>query len=66
MAKAVREAKVRTSWTDPDPGYDEAVSAFVAAVLGDREFVTDLENFLAEHRLVERGRASSLAQVTCC
>ncbi len=64
MAKAVREAKVRTSWTDPDPGYDEAVSAFVAAVLGDREFVTDLENFLIEHRLVERGRVSSLAQVT--
>ena len=64
MAKAVREAKVRTSWTDPDPGYDEAVSAFVAAVLGDREFVADLESFLAEHRLVERGRVSSLAQVT--
>ena len=64
MAKAVREAKVRTSWTDPDPGYDEAVSAFVAAVLGDRAFVADLESFLAEHRLVERGRVSSLAQVT--
>jgi (1->4)-alpha-D-glucan 1-alpha-D-glucosylmutase len=64
MAKAVREAKVHTSWTDPDPGYDEAVSAFVAAVLADREFVSDLESFLAEHRLVELGRVSSLAQVT--
>jgi len=64
MAKAVREAKVRTSWTDPDPGYDEAVSAFVAALLADREFVADLESFLAEHRLVELGRVSSLAQVT--
>jgi (1->4)-alpha-D-glucan 1-alpha-D-glucosylmutase len=64
MAKAVREAKVHTSWTDPDPGYDEAVSAFVAAVLADREFVADLERFLAEHRLVELGRVSSLAQVT--
>jgi (1->4)-alpha-D-glucan 1-alpha-D-glucosylmutase len=64
MAKAVREAKLHTSWTDPDPGYDEAVSAFVAAVLADREFVSDLESFLAEHRLVELGRVSSLAQVT--
>lgn len=64
MAKAVREAKVHTSWTDPDPGYDETVSAFVAAVLADREFVADLERFLAGHRLVELGRVSSLAQVT--
>jgi (1->4)-alpha-D-glucan 1-alpha-D-glucosylmutase len=64
MAKAVREAKIHTSWTDPDPGYDEAVSAFVAAVLADREFVADLERFLATRRLVELGRVSSLAQVT--
>ena len=64
MAKAVREAKVHTSWTDPAPGYDEAVIAFVAAVLADREFVADLESFLAGHRLVELGRVSSLAQVT--
>jgi (1->4)-alpha-D-glucan 1-alpha-D-glucosylmutase len=64
MAKAVREAKVHTSWTDPDPRYDEAVSAFVTAVLADREFVAGLEGFLAEHQLVELGRVSSLAQVT--
>ena len=64
MAKAVREAKVHTSWTDPAPGYDEAVIAFVAAVLADREFVADLESFLAGHRLVELGRVSSLAQMT--
>ena len=48
----------------PHPGYDEAVSAFVAAVLADREFVADLESFLAGHRLVELGRVSSLAQMT--
>jgi (1->4)-alpha-D-glucan 1-alpha-D-glucosylmutase len=62
MAKAVREAKVHTSWTDPDPRYDEAVDAFVTAVLTDQVFVADLERFLAEHRLIERGRISSLAQ----
>ena len=63
MAKAVREAKVHTSWTDPDPGYDEALDAFVAAVLTDQEFVAGLERFLADHELVQRGRLSSLAQV---
>jgi (1->4)-alpha-D-glucan 1-alpha-D-glucosylmutase len=64
MAKAVKEAKVHTSWTDPDPGYDEAVDAFVAAVLADEEFVADLEKFLAGQQLIERGRVSSLAQTT--
>jgi len=62
LQKAAKEAKVHTSWIDPNPGYDDALSAFVAAVLADRGFVADLEGFLAEHRLVERGRVSSLAQ----
>jgi (1->4)-alpha-D-glucan 1-alpha-D-glucosylmutase len=62
MAKAVREAKVHTSWTDPDPGYDEAVGAFTDAVLADQGFVADLEEFLAGQRIVELGRVSSLAQ----
>jgi (1->4)-alpha-D-glucan 1-alpha-D-glucosylmutase len=62
MQKAAKEAKVHTSWTDPSAGYDDALAAFVTAVLGDRGFVADLEAFLAEHRLVERGRVTSLAQ----
>jgi (1->4)-alpha-D-glucan 1-alpha-D-glucosylmutase len=64
MAKAVKEAKVHTSWTDPDPGYDEAVDAFVADILADEDFVADLEKFLYGQQLVERGRVTSLAQVT--
>jgi (1->4)-alpha-D-glucan 1-alpha-D-glucosylmutase len=62
MLKAAKEAKVHTSWIDPDADYDDALSAFVAAVVADQGFVADLEAFLAEHRLVERGRANSLAQ----
>jgi (1->4)-alpha-D-glucan 1-alpha-D-glucosylmutase len=62
LQKAAKEAKVHTSWIDPNPGYDDALSAFVASVLADRGFVADLEAFLAEHRLVERGRVNSLAQ----
>ena len=64
MAKAVKEAKVHTSWTSPDPGYDAAVRDFVAAVLTDQGFVAGLERFVAGHELVQRGRFSSLAQVT--
>jgi (1->4)-alpha-D-glucan 1-alpha-D-glucosylmutase len=62
MLKAAKEAKVHTSWIDPDADYDDALSAFVTAVVGNQGFVADLEGFLAEHRLVERGRANSLAQ----
>jgi len=62
LLKAAKEAKVHTSWIDPDTGYDEALSAFVTAVLADQGFVADLEQFLAEHRLVERGRVNALAQ----
>ncbi len=62
MQKAAKEAKVHTSWIDPNAGYDDALSGFVTAVLADQDFVADLERFLAEHRLVERGRVNSLAQ----
>ncbi len=62
MAKAAREAKVHTSWTEPQPDYDEALAAFVAAVLADAGFIAELAAFLAEHRIIKAGRVSSLAQ----
>jgi (1->4)-alpha-D-glucan 1-alpha-D-glucosylmutase len=62
MAKAAREAKLHTSWTDPRLEYETALDAFVAAVLADRAFVADLQAFLADHLIVERGRANSVAQ----
>src|SRR5260221_10050867 len=62
MQKAAKEAKVYTSWIDPNASYDDALSAFVTTVLADQGFVADLEGFLAEHRIVERGRVNSLAQ----
>jgi (1->4)-alpha-D-glucan 1-alpha-D-glucosylmutase len=64
MAKASKEAKVHTSWTEPSDSYDRALESFVALILADQGFVTDLEAFLAEHRLVELGRLNSLAQTT--
>src|SRR5690606_9962976 len=62
MEKATREAKVHTSWTHPVPAYDEAVQAFVRAVLADGRFRAALESFLAEHDLVALGRRNALAQ----
>lgn len=64
MAKSTKEAKVHTSWTNPDAAFDAAVVDFTSAVVGDPAFVAELEAFLAEHRIVELGRLTSLAQTT--
>ena len=36
MVKAVREAKLRTTWTDPDPEYEAALRADIEALLATR------------------------------
>jgi len=61
MEKAAREAKVHTSWTQPDAGYEKALFEFVKAILDDQEFRSDLENFVSP--LVEPGRINSISQV---
>ncbi|MFG3351073.1 malto-oligosyltrehalose synthase [Streptomyces sp. NPDC048001] len=51
LLKAVREAGVRTSWTEADPAYEKAVSAFVGAgpAGAGREAVARLVAGLAPH-----------------
>jgi len=61
MEKASREAKQHTSWIDPDPVYDEALAAFVKAVVADDAFTADLAAFTEP--LVAAGRQASLAQM---
>jgi len=60
MEKAMREAKVYTSWTRTNQAYEDAVVGFVADVLDDKAFAADLEAFVTP--LVEPGRVNSLAQ----
>ncbi len=60
MAKATAEAKVHTSWTEPNEAYVEAMKKFVAGILSDPEFTADLEKFV--DTLVEPGRINSLSQ----
>ena len=43
MLKAVREAKVRTSWLSPNEAYEDALARFVAALLDDSHaFLADV------------------------
>ena len=59
MEKATREAKLHTSWTDPNPDYDEALKSFIASILENAEFTEDLAGFVEP--LIEPGRINSLA-----
>ena len=36
LQKAMREAKVHTSWTDPNAAYEDGVKTFVAAIMDER------------------------------
>jgi (1->4)-alpha-D-glucan 1-alpha-D-glucosylmutase len=60
MLKAAREAKRRTSWTQPDEAYENPLNDFVRDVLSDRRFTTDVDTFVAP--LVGPGRVNSLSQ----
>ncbi|MAT04000.1 MAG: malto-oligosyltrehalose synthase [Acidimicrobiaceae bacterium] len=62
IEKATREAKVHTSWIDPDAEYDAAIATFTRAVLADGRIRAEIERFLRDERIVERGRRNSLAQ----
>jgi (1->4)-alpha-D-glucan 1-alpha-D-glucosylmutase len=64
LTKATREAKVHTSWINPDEGYDEAVRRFVTAVLTPSAGNRFLADFAVFHRPVALlGMLNSLAQV---
>lgn len=60
LTKAMREAKTRTSWIDPDPAYEEAVLAYARRVLADPDLVTDVTAFVS--RLARHARVNSLGQ----
>jgi len=61
MIKAVKEAKLHTSWITPNQDYENAVTTFVESVLTDPRF---LEAFLPfQSRIAVAGMVNSLAQV---
>ena len=55
LTKAMREAKTRTSWTDPDEAYESAVLGFAGTVLDDPELTAGIAAFA--------GRAAADARV---
>ena len=63
MEKAVREAKVRTTWTDPEPEFEEALRADIEALLDpgrSPRFLDDVEQFV--RRVARPGLWNALAR----
>ena len=58
LAKAMHEAKTRTSWTVRDPGYETAVLGLADAVLADPELTAGIAEFVA--RIAPDARVNSL------
>jgi (1->4)-alpha-D-glucan 1-alpha-D-glucosylmutase len=63
MQKAVREAKLHTTWVCPDSGYEAAVERYVDGVLraGANPFADELQKFT--ERIAPFGFRNSLAQL---
>lgn len=63
IVKAVREAKLRTSWTVPAQDYEQALDAFVRGALDPKRSGAFLDDFAAAARpLLLAGVVTSLAQ----
>jgi (1->4)-alpha-D-glucan 1-alpha-D-glucosylmutase len=63
MQKALREAKVHSSWINPSEAYENATFDFVRDLLGDKgaAFQADLTRFVRE--IADSGFVNSLAQI---
>jgi (1->4)-alpha-D-glucan 1-alpha-D-glucosylmutase len=63
MLKALHEAKVHSSWINPDPDYDKAIQEFVRLILNEKEngaFLNDFASF--QQRISHIGLFNSLSQ----
>lgn len=60
MQKAMREAKLRTTWTSNNADYENALYEYIEKLLEDQKFTADLADFVAE--ITYAARVNSLAQ----
>lgn len=60
MQKAMREAKLETSWTTNNAAYEKAVETFIDGLFAKEDFLADLEAFV--ETINRSGRVNSLTQ----
>ncbi len=62
--KALREAKLRSSWAAPDDAYEKACEDYLKHLLASGGFATEAQAFA--ERIAPAGAAKSLAQTMLC
>jgi (1->4)-alpha-D-glucan 1-alpha-D-glucosylmutase len=63
MLKAAREAKINTSWINPNSAYEDALTIFVDAILAERPDNLFLPDFRAfQYMVAEYGMFNALSQ----
>ncbi|MBL8290542.1 MAG: malto-oligosyltrehalose synthase [Bryobacterales bacterium] len=62
LIKAMREAKLHSSWVRPNNAYEEATQRFLVSILDSEEFIRDLGEFHAP--VAEAGMLNALSQLT--
>jgi (1->4)-alpha-D-glucan 1-alpha-D-glucosylmutase len=60
LLKACREAKINTSWREPDPAYEQSLKDFLTEIYASRKFINSLDRYIEP--LIRPGRINSLAQ----
>ncbi len=60
MQKAMREAKLKTSWVSNNAEFEDELNTYMSQLLRDDNFLQDLEAFVA--RILPAGRLNSLTQ----
>jgi (1->4)-alpha-D-glucan 1-alpha-D-glucosylmutase len=61
LEKASREAKLETSWTEPNRRYDERLRRYAGAVCADEELMADVGTWVGEH-VAGPGTVNALSQ----
>jgi (1->4)-alpha-D-glucan 1-alpha-D-glucosylmutase len=61
LVKASREAKLRTSWVEPDEGFEGTLLGYARALLASEPFRADFEPFV--ERVATDGERSALGQL---
>lgn len=62
IEKAVREAKVYSSWSDPNLEFEKCLLSYIDRIFADTDFINSLTKFVKS--LVVPGYLNSLAQLT--
>lgn len=60
LVKASREASLRTSWEDPDPGFEANLARVVDQICAEGDLRSDIARFV--ERIIEPGWSNSLGQ----